>query len=268
MVTTEKSTKSSDAIARLDAAIRGITTDEQFTAYLTMQARFHAYSFNNVMMILSQREDATHVAGFRSWLAMGRCVRKGEKGIAILVPHRAKIDDEATGERVSIVRGFGVGYVFDVSQTDGDELPAPPMPIAITAADPLAITVVDRISHHLSTLGVTLAYEEMAQNGYWQPGERKIALNTALAPTMRAKTLCHELAHCLSAHTGGDDRQRAEVVAEAAAFVALAHVGIDSEGYSAPYIAGWGRDIDAFRVALREIEDVSRQIVSIIRDSD
>lgn len=268
--TSETTSKSAEAIARLDAAIRAITTSEQFTDFLTMQGRFHAYSFNNVMMICTAKPDATHVAGFKTWLTLNRCVRKGEKGIPILVPHRARIEDETTGERVSIVRGFGVGYVFDVSQTNGDALPEPPRPIAIDAPDALAVTVVDRISHHLSVIGVSLAYEELrdTQNGYWMPGERKIALSTTLPPAMRAKTICHELAHCLCAHSGHDDRRAAEVIAEAAAYVALAQIGIDSEGYSAPYLASWGRDIDAFRGALKEIEAVSRQIVAIIADKE
>lgn len=260
--------KTGEAIARLDAAVTAVTTSIGFTDYLRMKGRFHSYSFGNVMLICTARPDATRVAGFNAWKAMGRMVKKGERGIPILVPHRAKHEDEATGETRSYVRGFGVGYVFDIAQTEGDDLPEPPAAIHAEGDEERAATIAARVIAHLPTIGIgfTETRRTDSANGAWMPGARTIMLRDDLNPTMRAKTLCHELAHCLCDHGLDDDRTRAETVAEAAAFVALAAVGVDTAAYSVPYLAGWGEDVATFRAALKEIEAVSAAILKVIHD--
>jgi len=100
---------------------------ETLQRYLDTLSRFHSYSFCNCMLIGRQKPDATYVAGFRRWLELGRHVRKGEKGIGILAPlvYRKRKDEADDGEEMSgpSVRGFKIVHVFDVSQTDGEELP-------------------------------------------------------------------------------------------------------------------------------------------------
>jgi hypothetical protein len=103
---------------------------EALTAYLNAMSRFHNYSFGNILEIARQRPDATRVAGFWKWKELGRSVKKGEKGIRILAPIigvRGKKDEEAekdlTRQNVPILVGFRAAYVFDVSQTEGKELP-------------------------------------------------------------------------------------------------------------------------------------------------
>jgi hypothetical protein len=54
---------------------------EALTAYLNAMARFHSYSFGNILSIAHHRPDATHVAGIRTWNEFGRYVKKGQKGI-------------------------------------------------------------------------------------------------------------------------------------------------------------------------------------------
>jgi antirestriction protein ArdC len=103
---------------------------EGLTAYLTAMGRFHNYSFGNILEIARQKPDATRVAGLYAWNQLGRKVRKGEHGIRILAPMigvKRKRDEEAekdirTQNRAVLV-GFRSAYVFDVSQTDGEELP-------------------------------------------------------------------------------------------------------------------------------------------------
>jgi hypothetical protein len=103
---------------------------EALTAYLNAMSRFHNYSFGNILEIARQRPDATRVAGFWKWKELGRSVKKGEKGIRILAPIigvRGKKDEEAekdlTRQNVPILVGFRAAYVFDVSQTEGVDLP-------------------------------------------------------------------------------------------------------------------------------------------------
>src|ERR1700674_5064969 len=108
--------RTQELLARLDQGIADLTTSEAWIHWLDTQRRFHEYSFGNVMLISLQSPDATRVAGFRTWLTLGRHVRKGEKGIAILAPivHRSKVVDEATGEEtvhVSAPHNFRVVHV-------------------------------------------------------------------------------------------------------------------------------------------------------------
>ena len=114
---------------------------EALTRYLAMLAKFHKYSFGNVLMILSQKPDATHVAGFHTWRQMGRFVKKGEKGIVIIAPmlirKRDERDSDGAEEAKPVLRFRGV-YVFDVSQTDGEALPEPARVNGIRATTPIA----------------------------------------------------------------------------------------------------------------------------------
>lgn len=87
-------------------------------------ARFHRYSLRNVCLIVAQRPTATRVAGFHTWRTLGRWVRKGEKGIAILAPITARRRDDAEEDEPRTVVSFRAAYVFD-EQTDGAPLPQP-----------------------------------------------------------------------------------------------------------------------------------------------
>src|SRR5205823_1691729 len=117
---------SSDARERLAEAVARMADSETFAAWLRARAAFHDYSFANVCLIVSQRPDATRVAGYRTWQKLGRQVRKGEHGIRILAPCRIKTDpSKETGEPQNAYRlvGFRAVAVFDVAQTDGEAVP-------------------------------------------------------------------------------------------------------------------------------------------------
>ena len=93
---------------------------------LQTASKFHRYSFSNILLIQLQRPDATLVAGFNKWRSLNRCVRKGEKGLAILAPckYKTKIEtDDGEDKTLQQVRGFRVVHVFDISQTEGDDPP-------------------------------------------------------------------------------------------------------------------------------------------------
>ena len=131
MTATATTSKTDELLQRLTEGVEKLTSSEEWVRYLDVQRRFHRYSFGNCLLIALQRPDATRVAGFHRWLELRRHVRRGEKGIAILAPivHRLKVEDEATGEERTIQsapRAFRVVHVFDVSQTDGDDLPEIP----------------------------------------------------------------------------------------------------------------------------------------------
>src|SRR5438034_10369906 len=117
---------SSDARERLAEAVGRMADSETFAAWLRARAAFHDYSFANVCLIVSQRPDATRVAGYKTWQKLGRQVRKGEHGIRILAPCRVKVaeaDQHADKRDAYRVVGFRCVSVFDVAQTEGEPLP-------------------------------------------------------------------------------------------------------------------------------------------------
>jgi hypothetical protein len=104
----------------------------EVTEYLGTMAKFHTYSFGNIMLIARQKPSASNVAGVRTWNSLGRFVRRGEKGILILAPmvgKKAKTLEETTVEKGEEKKpqpqlyGFRAVYVFDISHTEGKELP-------------------------------------------------------------------------------------------------------------------------------------------------
>src|SRR5215212_9486812 len=127
-----------ESLTRLEHAVGAIHDSDTFRDYLDAQARFHEYSFGNTLLILSQNPAATRVAGYQTWKQLGRQMRRGERGIRIIVPLRGRAavspaesetsdDEQPKGER-TIVR-FETGSVFDVSQTDGEPLPTVEVPV-------------------------------------------------------------------------------------------------------------------------------------------
>lgn len=257
----------------LEEGTEAILTSEGFSAYLRMMARFHAYSFNNVILIHTQKPDATAVSSYDRWQEFGRQVKKGEKGIKIFFPMFAIVERENpdTGEmeRVRKVRSFGIGNVFDVSQTEVDPLPKTPSIVEDVGVTDASQAVNLRLSRFLIDEGVRMESLPIAgeARGFWDPVHNRIVIrsdDTSPFSITRTGTLVHEAAHREAGHRGHVDRRDAEAVAEGSAYVVLQHFGIDTGQKSFPYIAGWARDKDVLRRNLNEIQTIATQIISVI----
>jgi hypothetical protein len=262
----EREARVTEALQTLEQGIDAILTTDGFTRYLRLMSRLTQYSAGNLALIYAQRPDATRVAGYRTWQALGRQVRKGEKGITILVPHKHRIAAETEGEedRV-IVRGFGTGTVFDVSATDGPALPEPPdVELLGGASDPGMRLYVDLLDY-LELQRVSTDREQTApSNGYFDPLRRHVAVGVHIDGDQATKTLMHETAHLVAGHTLAMDSRDVETVAESSAFVALAHFGIESRGYSFPYVATWAQERSVLKRNLDAIQQVAHTIVSAL----
>ncbi len=224
-------------------------------------------------LILMQAPEASRVAGYRKWQELGRQVKKGEKGIAILVPHRRRLrreqdESEARGEDeaqrgVTTVNSFGVGRVFDVLQTDGDPLPEPPRPEVVDGASDTGMRLYADLLDYLELHGVTTSREDTAPaNGYYQPFARHVGIGHHINGDQATKTLAHEVAHMVSGYLSGIERRDAETVAESAAFVVLTHYGIDSSGYTFPYVATWAQDRVVLKRNLAAIQQTAHRIIA------
>jgi hypothetical protein len=220
-----------------------------------------------VLLVMLQNPEATRVAGFHTWKRMGRSVKKGEKGIRIMVPYKAKVERE-DDDPLYVVRGFGVGYVWDIAQTEGRQLPEPPMMREPEGGHEGAETIKMQLTRFAIESGVTIVRDFKGnQRGYWHPMRREIGVRADLTGISAVKTLCHEVAHFLADHWATVDRADAEDVAESAAYVTLMHRGIDTSDYSFGYIAGWAKDMAVFRRNLGEVQKISHQMIVIIEGS-
>lgn len=232
--------------AQLTERLAALTTSDEWIAYLSAAARFHTYSANNVWLIHMQRPDAVRVAGFHTWKAVGRSVIKGAKGIKILAPCSHKVRDtegaavlDEQGNERRMLRGFRVAHVFDVADTDGEPLPV----VAAESVDSDAPSDLwDALASQVIHAGFALTRGDCGRaNGRTDFGDRTVRVRDGLSNAQAAKTLAHELAHVLL-HDGPLNlrtRDHCEVEAESVAYIVLQAQGIETDGYSLPYVAGW-----------------------------
>lgn len=225
-----------------------LTTSTAWARMLTVAARFHTYSPSNVLLILTQRPDATRIAGLRTWNSLGRRINKGEHGIRIIVPITRHDPDTTTGDddKQRIV-GFSVGTVFDIAQTSGDPIEQVE-PRLLTGAAPEGI--IDQLTTLIETEGLTVTYRDCRPaNGLTSWATRTVTIRADLEPAAQLKTLLHETGHVLAHRPDTDTdtpsscREVKEIEAESIAFIVAATLDLDTSAYSFPYVAHWARDI-------------------------
>jgi len=246
---------------------------EVLETYLGALARFHHYSFGNMMMIVDQFPEASKVAGFHTWRKLGRCVKKGESGIAILAPMIGRNKDEAeTDHRVEPARpgtkpvfGFKSVHVFDISQTEGEDLPKL-SEISGSAEDHLLY--LESVYH---TLNIKLETRPMPEGTRGASLGGHVVVKEGLDQTMRFRILAHELAHeILHSHTVGHDvlknHSMIETEAEAVAFVVCKAHGVDTQSLSSEYIHLHQGDNKLLTASLDRIQQTATRIIGLIED--
>ncbi len=239
------------SLSRLSEALAA-GRSETVTEYLRAMARFHAYSWFNIMLIFMQRPSATRVAGYKTWKHVGRWVRRGEKGIVILAPMLKK-DEEGDAN----VFGFKPVRVYDIAQTDGRQMPE----FDSVHGDP---------ANFYSSL-VQLAWDQSIEVEYADDLQGadgvsmggKVQILESLRPADRFSVLAHELAHELMHKKDCEkDKRTRELEAEAVAFVVSSVIGLSSRARSADYIHLYGGDEKKLADSLKAIQQTSSFILS------
>jgi hypothetical protein len=242
---------------------------EGLTAYLTAMGRFHNYSFGNILEIARQKPDATRVAGLYAWNQLKRRVKKGERGIRILAPVigiKRKKDEEAEKDiRIqnhSVLVGFRSAYVFDVSQTDGEELPELSTKVSGDVGEQR-----ERLIDFIVAQGIELEFKESIAPALGASYGGKIVLLPGQSTAEEFSTLVHELSHEML-HKA--DRRTAttkivrETEAEAIAFVVGKTIGLDTGRVSADYIHLYHGNAALLAESLEVIQRTSAVILSAL----
>lgn len=268
----------------LEAAVADLRDDDEWNRMLDVMGRFHNYSFSNQMLIAMQTKgEATRVAGFRKWQEVGRQVRKGEKGIAILAPKMVRktvtgaddkpvIGGDGKPLKKPVVVGFTTATVFDVSQTDGDELPD--IDAMTTLSDTPPPGYREDLEHSISGEGFTVFYDEIpgGARGYTDPADKKVVIKAGMTDANQVSTLAHELGHIKAGHLDRMDeyhqghngsRGAMEIEAESFAFSLSALNGLATQGKSGRYVAGWG-NTDPERVR-KAAETVAKAVKATVQ---
>jgi hypothetical protein len=272
---------------RMAAAVAELASSEGWRRYVESRARFHNYSFGNCLLIASQRPDATQVASYRTWQSFGRQVRKGERGIRILAPMvvggRAKSErrmgglscGNSVGQQVAAGRTsyeedqsststrllFKSVSVFDISQTDGDELPALDVEPITGDSHEDRLPMLEAFA---GELGYRVEWRDLSDHpagGWCNPGEQLIVADSSRPANARVRVMVHELAHALGVGYADYGRADAEVIVESVTWIVLGSLGLDTSGESIPYVAGWGDgDAEALKAHAKVVDDVASRL--------
>lgn len=224
---------------------------EAFMKYLDTMAVFHNYSPRNIMLIAFQNPTATNVAGFTTWKKLGRHVKKGERAIKILCPIVKRKEDED-----DTVFGFKLGNVFDISQTEGDDL----ADWDISTEDFDVSAHLNALKDYSKRIGIELTFAtELKAYGIASVG--RIQIRSTENEATQFTTLIHELAHQhLHVMVKTDlTTEEKEVEAETVTYVVCKHFGYDTTS-SEKYLASWMKRSNVFKHLDRVKEAVGRII--------
>ncbi|WP_114906701.1 ArdC-like ssDNA-binding domain-containing protein [Ornithinimicrobium murale] len=265
---------------RLTGAVEQLVSGEDWARAVAFAARFRTRSFSNTLLIWEQHQGAyeaglvpepfpSYVAGYRQWQGLGRQVQKGQPGYQILAPVTGRFAtatpaDAESWRRLSkgekprpgeVVRTKMVGvrpaYVWDVSQTAGDPIPEPPAPKLLEGQAPAGLW--DGLAAQVEAAGfsvVRVPHEEMIHgaNGMTDYTGNTVAVRESMDPAAQVKTLAHELGHVLlhgpDAEEARQHRGIGEVEAESVALMVGAAHGMDTSGYTIPYVSTWAARVD------------------------
>jgi len=278
---------------KLEQGITDIFDSEKYQNYLKTMSKFYNYSINNTILISMQKPDASLIAGYGAWQKnFERQVKKGEKGIKIIAPSPFKVkkemekidpgtqkpftdrDGKPVTEEVEVkIPAYKVVSVFDVSQTEGKELPS-------IGADELTGSVgqyKDFFAALEKVSPVPVAFEniETGANGYYHLEDKRIAIREGMSELQTLKTAIHEIAHArlhdVDLNAPKDEQNRVdkrtrEVEAESIAYTVCGHYGLDTSDYSFGYVAGWssGKELTELKASLETIRGTAAGLITEI----
>jgi antirestriction protein ArdC len=227
---------------QLQRGVEALVNASDWQNYLRLMATAYRYSPQNALLLYLQKPDASLVHGYRAWQRLGRQVRKGERALHVLAPvtYKVEMDD---GDTEHHLRGFKIASVFDLSQTEGPELPNM-MPGIVEGKAPAVMKAA--MERRLAERGYTVTYQRMdtGPEGWTRPVTREVAISTSYPAAHQLAVLAHELAHVEFDHVSDIESYRRhrglmEVKAESTAWLLCQFAGIDASPTNFKYLASW-----------------------------
>lgn len=278
MGTNKKSGKTENGIEeitkKLEQGVQELFQSERYAEYLRFVGSFYDYSINNSILIWMQCPTASLVAGFKAWQEKyHRTVKKGEHGITIICPiprtvmMKVKREDGTEELQERKYTAFRRGYVFDISQTEGEDVPEICSKLSGSVDDfPSLLEKLKELSP------VPVSFEEFDEpaNGFYSREEQKIVVKSGLSEEQTVKTLVHEIAHsvlhCEDGEQAEAGRRAREVQAESVAFTVCSALGIDTSDYSFGYIAGWseGKELKELQDSMDVIRQTAKRFIEAL----
>lgn len=260
---------------RLKRAAEQLLSSEGWQRWVRARASngLARYSVSNLCLILLARPDASFVAGFRAWLELGYCVKKGERAIRIFAPMPVKNrdtepDNAKDGTRVL----FRAVSVFDRTQVAPieDPEPAPLEPPREPLDGDTHANLLEPACKFARSLGYAVSFEATPAGvgGWCDSAARRIVVDSSAPANGRLRTLIHETTHALGVDYQRFTREQAEVIVDTVTFIVCSAVGLAVDGESVPYVAGWGEDgaLDAVSQFAHTIDELARRIETALQD--
>ena len=271
------------ALNRIEEGLDTINTDEDWLHFLAFQSLFYNYSFRNAMLIYLQNPEASYVKGFKAWNELGRYVKKGAKGLAILAPCYRKVEDfkepenkseyqDSEGEKVikRVISGFKVTYVYDIADTDGSDEYLPVLVKGLAGNSEQEQEIYEKLKAFISTEHPVQEVTGTASKGSYNLATGVISVRSDVEYLQKIKTILHEFAHAIdfAMHPEEDiSRNRRELIAESVAYVVSMRLGLDTSRYSISYIKSWLKDKEELKIVADTVQKVAAKIINSLAES-
>ena len=264
------------AFEQIEEGIAAIDTDTDWLQFLAFQSKFYNYSVGNTMHIYRQNPNASFVKGYRAWNELGRYVKKGSKGIAILAPcvRKAKDEDDLADRAVcksdadkndkKVIAGFRIAYVYDIADTDGSDEFLPVLVKGMSGNSDRERTIYEKLRDVISQEHLVLEVTGTVPKGSYNVETGFISINVDYDYVQRIKTLLHEYAHAVdfTMNPGEDIKKNIrELVAESVAFVVMQYMGFDTSSYSIGYIKSWMKDAEELKNVAATVQKIACRII-------
>ena len=265
--------------AHLKEGVKDYFNSDIYKAFLQTMSKFNNYSLNNLFLIVAQKKDASAVASFNAWKKLGRHVQKGQKALKIWAPYQVTRKDEKgqpvldkKGQEVKDTR-FRLVPVFDVSQTEGKELPQPIYELEGTHQDYANLYRAAKETAAAKGVRLEISKEQMEAHGYYSPSENKIVIRAGMSERETLSTIFHEMAHADLHNPKALEGQKLtrtnkELQAESVAYVVANHYGLDTSSYSFGYLANWSNEPDSLADLEAQLSIVQKEAADLIKRLD
>lgn len=265
--------------AHLKEGVKDYFNSDTYKIFLQTMSKFNNYSLNNLFLIVAQKKDASAVASFNAWKKLGRHVQKGQKALKIWAPYQVTRKDEKgqpvldkKGQEVKDTR-FRLVPVFDVSQTEGKELPKPVYELEGTHQDYANLYRAAKETAAVKGVLLEISKEPMEEHGYYSPAENRIVIRAGMSERETLSTIFHEMAHADLHNPKALEGQKLtrtnkELQAESVAYVVANHYGLDTSSYSFGYLANWSNEPDSLADLEAQLSIVQKEAADLIKRLD